>query len=230
VRKTWEFGRPFVLISIFAWAATLADRWVVDKYKGLAEVGFYAVVAGIASKPITIAAGALGTLMRPILYSAASEQNPARLRRAFIAWLLAALLVGIGCFLFCWLGSSLIAWALLSENYRAGAAPLLFWASLGFILFPATQAVEIRLMSLRPHARLILPQAINAVCALTTAFIFVPRYGAVGAAQTRAIGGAVQFALTALGLLFLPPLQSAKPPVPASVPPIDASEATLETP
>jgi O-antigen/teichoic acid export membrane protein len=78
----------------------------------------------------------------------------------------------------------------------------MFWVGVSFGLTCVTQPMEARLASFGNSRRLIPPQLIGAVSTLVLAFFFVPKNGALGAAQARAVACVIQGLATAL-VLFL---------------------------
>ena len=185
IAKTLHYGLPFVSVAILAWAQAQSDKYVLGLLSGKAEVGLYAAAAGIASRPMVMAAGVLSTFMRPVLFTAASAGDAQRERRVFRVWLLAGAVVGVLGGLIFWLGGEWVASIALAKNYRVGAAAVIFWVALGFAMMPVTSALEVKLMASGRTRSLIYTQSLSLAAGLLAMFLLVPGVGALGAAKAR---------------------------------------------
>ena len=53
-KQVWAFALPFTVANIAFWTLTLADRYIVELYRGTYEVGLYAVAGKISSRSILL--------------------------------------------------------------------------------------------------------------------------------------------------------------------------------
>lgn len=205
VRKTLQFGLPFVPITILGWTLLLSDRFVLAKLMGTTEVGLYAAAAALAARPVTLAGSFLATLMRPVLFSAASAGQEKKARNVFAAWLAIATAGAAVIFVLLAAGGDFVAAFLLGAKYRIGAAGVMAWVGLGCGLLAVTQVLEVRLMAHGNTRSLIAPQFVAAATALGLTFLLAPKFGALGAAQARAAAGVVQLVITLFMLWMIKP-------------------------
>jgi O-antigen/teichoic acid export membrane protein len=196
-----SYGLAFAPLSALNWAATLADRYVIGALLGAAAAGLYAAPATIATRGMALGNAALGDLLRPGLFAAASRNDGVASDRLLRFWLLAGVGIGSLAVLVLFLAGDLVARWLLAEEYRASARPILVWTAAGNGLLGLSQALETGLLALNRSSDLIAPMAVGAVVLVVTAWVLVPLNGVVGAAQAATVGFGARTVAVAVLLL-----------------------------
>ncbi|HLX61627.1 MAG TPA: lipopolysaccharide biosynthesis protein [Planctomycetota bacterium] len=214
IRRALHYGLPFAPVSIFGWISGQSDRFLLKGLTGDAEVGLYSAPFALANRPLTTTSAFLSLLLRPVLFTAESENNGRAARRIFLIWFVCALSTGAIVVLAFFLAGPWAARHFLGENYRQDAGEVMFLVALGFALVPATQAIETRLLSFGRTKSLILPQIVGTVSSLAATLYLVPRIGYLGVAKARVIGTALQFVVTASVLLVSTPKITPAPDAP----------------
>lgn len=82
-REMTKYGRPFALWGTVMWAQQSADRWALQSFKSVAEVGQYQALNQLAFQPVFLWAGFAVQLISPIVFSWAGDGTEAqRVNRA----------------------------------------------------------------------------------------------------------------------------------------------------
>lgn len=195
IRRLWQYGWPMAAWFFSASVLDLQDRYVIQHFRGPAEVGLYAVsyslaagIGGLLNIPVSVASG-------PILFQhwAAGQVTEARqlLRRMTSLYLL----FGFGVLgLVHLLGPALFA-ILLGTRFHAGVA-VLTPVLLGRLLWGLSVLGQ-KSLELAERTRLLLLNAVlAAVLNLVLNLLLVPRWGYIAAAYTTTLSFAAYAGLT----------------------------------
>lgn len=148
--EMWGYSWPYVAWALFTWAQQASDRWALQGFGTLEEVGLYAVVFQLSYTPIGMATQMLSSIVAPILFGragdAGDEASNALVHKA--AWQMAWLALAgtafaglIAWLLHTWLFSFLVAEAYQSISY---ALPYLVLAG---GLFSSGQLLSLKILS-----------------------------------------------------------------------------------
>jgi len=189
LREMLAFSAPLVVSGAAVYASGYADRWVVQAWLGLDELGIYAAGYRIASIAAVALAG-FQLAVTPLVYRHYREpQTPAHLKRAFEYFLAVALpLVAL-----------LAAFAPELARLIAGAAfeaahAVVGWLALGIVLANAyvfAPGLALARLTRRIAALNLAAAAVNIALAIG----LVPLAGRLGAALAFAAGAATAAAL-----------------------------------
>jgi O-antigen/teichoic acid export membrane protein len=200
--KAWSYGAPFAPMSLLSWLANLGDRYTLAILLGAEAAGRYIAPFSIASRGMLLTNSALSDLFRPLLFDAENRGDTRAARAAFSRWLISSGAVSLVGVAIVYLAGSLIGRLLLAPEYRAGAAHIMIWISLGYTIAGLTQVVETRLLSLGYSARLLLPMILGATANIAFSVILIRGNGIIGAAQATCASFAVQNLATIGFLLY----------------------------
>ena len=196
-KEVWHYGLPFAPMGLVGWIATIGDRYVLGGVQGVGEVGHYAAVSGVGSRPINFLGTLLNTIMRPVLFSAESSNDKAKAHRVFVGWVLLTTVAGAVLTLTMVLFGSAISRVLFAPAYREGSGRLLAWVALAYSLTAVTQVFENRLYSVGRSAVVLIPQLVGTVASVGFAIILIGLSGTVGAAEGKAAAFCLQCVATA---------------------------------
>lgn len=195
IRKILAYGLPFIPLALVGWVSNVGDRYLLGALTDTSNVGFYAVVYGLASRPFLMASGIFGSFARPILFHAESAGERTKARKIFRLWIAGVTLTGIAGVVAFWLLGKWVVWLFLAREYREGATAILVWVSVGYALIMVVQTVENRLLSMTHSKTLIVPSTLAAIANIILNLVLIPRLGVIGAAQATAGSFAVHLTL-----------------------------------
>ena len=98
------------------------------------------------------------------------------------------------------LAGEVVAWLLLAEDYRRGAAPIFVWVGAAYAVLAMSLPIENRLLATGQSRTLILPKVGGALVNIMVAAVIVPNHAAIGAGLANLAG---QLALLASSTLLL---------------------------
>jgi O-antigen/teichoic acid export membrane protein len=149
-RQIWQFSWPFTVWGLFTWMQQASDRYAIEWFSDVSQVGLYAVVFQLGYTPATLASNALVSFVYPIVYQRvgdATDRNRVTESRRL-------LLILLGVSLAITVAATTAALLLHRQIFMLFAGPdfreysqLLPWTVLAGGLFAAGQIASLRLMS-----------------------------------------------------------------------------------
>ncbi len=150
LQQIWLYSKPFTIWGTFTWMQLASDRWALQTYSSMTEVGQYAVLFQLGYTPIAIVTGLVVNFLGPIMYQRSGDATD-MLRSASVhrlSWqmtqlaLVVTLIVVTSTY---FLHDFLFDW-LVAAQYR-DCSYLLPWVGLAGGLFAAGQTLSLKLMS-----------------------------------------------------------------------------------
>jgi O-antigen/teichoic acid export membrane protein len=156
MRQMWAYSLPFSIFGTFTWLQLASDRWALQTYASVTEVGEYAVLFQLGYTPIALVTGLISNFLGPILYQRSGDAtDPARNANVHrLSWRMTqlALIITVCCFAFTFFMHESLFRLLVATDYRA-VSNLLPWVVLAGGLFAAGQMLALKLMSeMKPTA------------------------------------------------------------------------------
>jgi O-antigen/teichoic acid export membrane protein len=187
-RQMQRFGLPLVPSGLALWVVDLADRFLLLKLKGVAEVGLYSVGVRLSSA-LLILLIALRTAWPAFAYSI-RDDNEAKRAYGFVLTY-----VTYAC---CWLSlalSLLAPWLvrlLATPRFYAGArvVPLLVFGGTAFIAF---NVMSIGIGRAKATQFNWVVTGVAAVVNVALNFVLIPPYGMMGAAAATLVAYVIMF-------------------------------------
>ncbi len=150
VLQIWSFSWPFSAWGIFTWMLLVSDRWALEIFSSMHDVGLFAVLFQLGYTPIVLLTGMLVAFIGPILYQrsgdATDQSRNANVHRIAMFITLSCLVVTLVGLL---LALALHAWLfriLVSADYRS-VSYMFPWALLAGGLFASGQMLALKMMS-----------------------------------------------------------------------------------
>jgi O-antigen/teichoic acid export membrane protein len=209
-----SFGWALPLGYMVQWLLTSGDRYLIEHFRSLKEVGIYAMNYGFWSMPFLMLNGWLEILTRPLLYPSAARQDWDRVKR--ILSFRAALGVGVsllGIVFICFFGERIASW-MLGAKYWGGSKLMLIitfahcFYVLGYSICPA-------FLSAKKTKPILVATCMAAGTNLLLNWFLIPAYGMEGAALSTLLSyciwvasllGAATFTFRSVGAAPLPAL------------------------
>jgi O-antigen/teichoic acid export membrane protein len=209
-----SFGWALPLGYMVQWVLTSGDRYLIEHFRSVKEVGIYAMNYGFWSMPFLMLNGWLEILTRPLLYPSAAKHEWDRVKR--ILSFRAALGVGaslIGILLVYFFGER-IASLMLGREYWSGSKLMLI-ITFAHCLYVLGYSICPFFLSAKKTKPILVATCIAAGTNLLFNWILVPLYGIEGAAFSTLLSycvwvvtliAAAAFTLRTIGQAPLPAL------------------------
>ncbi|KAB2888657.1 MAG: lipopolysaccharide biosynthesis protein [Desulfobulbaceae bacterium] len=86
--RMWSYAWPFSIWGIFTWAQQISDKWALQAFGSLEEVGLYAVIFQLGYTPISLVMQMVMAFLGPILFQRSGSATDEKSNRAvhLIAW------------------------------------------------------------------------------------------------------------------------------------------------
>jgi O-antigen/teichoic acid export membrane protein len=199
-RQMWVYSWPFSLWGIFTWTQQAADRWALQTFSSMQDVGMYAVVYQLGFMPIGLVLGMVMNLLAPILFQrASSAQAHAGDSVHSITWRAAqlGLLATLGVFVLTLALHDLIFKLLVAAEYQK-ISYLLPWMSLAGGLFAAGQMLSLKLLSEMRPATMLAAKILTSILGVVASIAGAYYYGTHGVAFAMVAFSGTFFAWMAL--------------------------------
>jgi O-antigen/teichoic acid export membrane protein len=199
LKELLRLGSPFILSGIAVWVLQVSDRYILEFFRGEAAVGIYHVGYTFANLFNVFMFSPSGLFWSPFFFSYAAERSTKEtkrlLNRSLVYFFLAGgvlyLLISLGCADVLRIFTFLFA---TREGYWQAATLVPLLALGPFLYLLCRQASSALLMAKKPEFTAI-ALAIAAGFNLGLNFIFIPKFGALGAAITTALAYALSLGL-----------------------------------
>jgi O-antigen/teichoic acid export membrane protein len=133
LKEIYRYALPLVPSALVGGIYSLSDRYIVGGFLGLEQLGIFAAVSGLMSRPFIIMCGIIEQSLRPVYFERVVAENGSGegiLRR----WLmLATLICAAGFFLVVSLRSQVVN-ILLAPKYRS-SVDLIPWLATGYACY-----------------------------------------------------------------------------------------------
>lgn len=192
-----RYALPLAPLAVFGWLSGMGDRYIIAGILSLQEVGLYAAVYGLASRPFLMLSTAIEQTLRPVLQNAIADgrkRDIAIVKKQMLIASTACATAGIIAFTFL---KDIAASIFLAEEYRA-AATLIPWIALGYS-FLCIASVYTRFCYAFDATRYVL--VLTTSGSLIGILILIPAalsYGLFGAALAVPMRFAIELILSAL--------------------------------
>lgn len=177
LKKHWKFTKPLMFLAVWSWICNYFDRYVIEAFLGLDEVGIYNANYSLGSKFFSMLNPIFLVLLTPIIYqnNIKSMKKNTILKYAKIYFILGAcLLIAI------FLTTDIIGELLLSESYSDGFY-IIFWIALCFLIMTATFLFETIFYASHKTNVILNSNIISAIANIVFTLLLIPNYGLNGA-------------------------------------------------
>jgi len=195
LKQLLRLGFPYVFSGFAVWILTVSDRYILNQFKGAAEVGIYSLGYSFANIFDTLLTAPSALFWAPFFFSYAAERSAEDTKRLLNKSLIYFLLVGGMLYLIISLGAGDLLRALTflfaakPEYHQATTFVPVLTLGLFFYLL-SRQATNAMLMAKKPEYGAI-AVSIAAAVNLGLNLILIPRFGVWGAAIDAVIAYAL---------------------------------------
>lgn len=191
LRELLKLGFPFIFSSIAIWTITVSDRFILNHFSGIGQVGIYSLGDKFASIFNIILSKPIALFFAPYFFSFASKYNEDEIRSLLNKSLKYFLIIGSFLYLAISLGSTDILKILKNSLGARGeylsAANLIPILTLGPFLYLLSTQAGFALLYIKKPKYSAIASCIAAASNLGLNFILIPKLGAYGAALTTVI-------------------------------------------
>ncbi|MBU2623826.1 MAG: lipopolysaccharide biosynthesis protein [Proteobacteria bacterium] len=195
-KEMWNFSWPISIFGMFTWLQLVSDRWALNLYSTVQDVGLYAVVFLLGYYPMSIVTGVAMQFFAPIFYNRAGDANDS-LRTANVnrlSYYLTGLTLAVtSCaFLLSYLFHMKIFRLFVAKEY-ASVSHLLPWMLLAGGLFAAGQSISLNLQSQMKTRIMMVPKIITALLGVFLNIAGAYLYGTSGIVMAGVLFSASYF-------------------------------------
>lgn len=195
-----KYALPFIPIAILSWILNLSNRYILNSYSSLVDVGIFTAAFAISSRPFIFLSGVIGNFFRPILFEKQSKKEYVKSNHIFNYWILAILAVGIVVLILLFFFGSIISNLFLAKDFRQNSEVLFLLIGSGYLFLAMFQAIENRLMSFEDSRSILYIYIVCSIVHIISNIFLIPTLGSIGAGFAISITFLLQFLL---GYLYL---------------------------
>ena len=184
--KHFKFALPLMFLAIWSWLNSYFDRFVLEHFMTLSDVGIYNANYSLGSKFFLLLYPVFLVLMTPLVYS---NNSIAYKKVIIIKYSKYYFILGILILILVFIFRNIIGAILLSNNYSKGF-DLIFWISIAYLFITASYLFEM-IFYVAHKTKVILLS--NILCAIVSIVInvllvqYIGLYGAVIAVISSAL-------------------------------------------
>lgn len=185
-RPALRFAWPLVFVGLFNWVVHESDRFFLEHFGEISDVGIYSAAYGLMSVPFVLLAAMLIQFMYPIVFASHAADSAVGVRGILRGMLFVTAFIGVVGVGLVWLFPEQIVWLALGEEYRAGAMALLFWIAIGYAALGIAQCFDLSAYGAKKTGDLMLAYGVAASVNVTLNLLWIPELGPEGAAKATA--------------------------------------------
>jgi len=176
-----KYAIPLIPLAIVGWISSLSDRYIIGGLVGLEQVGIYAAVYGLASRPFLMAGVIIELTLRPTYFDAISTGQDILEKKIFNVWLGITIAVcAFGLIAIMFLHSQLED-LLLAKEYR-NTVTLMPWIAFGYSLLVISNVIEKPCYAYKKTKLILYIQTSGAIASIIIGIPLVYYWGLQGAA------------------------------------------------
>lgn len=183
IKKYISFAIPLLFLAIWAWINNYFDRYAIEYFLTIKQVGTYNASYSVGSKFFILLSPIFMILVTPHVYNISRTNLKKKSIKKFAAYYIfisVPILIGI------YFLKNYIGELLLSEKYSEGFH-IIFWIALAFFIVTLTQLFELLFYAKENTKVLMLGNMVAALFNILLNVIWIPRFGIMGAALATCI-------------------------------------------
>lgn len=196
-KQLWAFALPFTIGNIAFWSLSLADRYIVEFFRGSYDVGVYSVATKISARSIQMLVGLFFLVPAPLLSRLWEERGRQATEEALTAFTRAYFLMIIPAVSGLIVVAAPLLRLLADEAYFSGY-PAIWFAALASLGLGLSDLASSGCMVTNRTGLIARNQGVAAGTCLLLNLILVPTFGFIGAALSAAVSFLLLAALQAV--------------------------------
>ena len=189
LKKQLLFTGPLMFLAVWSWINNYFDRYIIEAYLGLGEVGIYNANYSLGSKFFSMLNPVFLVLLTPLVYQNNSLEFKKDAIKKYSIWYF---IFGFFLLAVIYFTTNILGELLLSENYSEGFY-IIFWIAACFLIMTATFLYETIFYAQHSTKVILYGNVLGAVTNILFNLIFIPPYGLNGAAAAMLASVLIRF-------------------------------------
>lgn len=184
------YAWPLIVLAFWSWINSYFDRYLIEYFLTLKDVGIYNANLGLGSKVFIMLNPFFLTLLTPIAFNNeidVKEKKQHIIKYAYVYIMVAFFILFVLGFTYQFIGR-----LLLSKNYNEGNY-IIFWTALAYFLVTFTYLFEVVFYFQKRTKIILLSNIISAISAIVLNVTFIPIFGLQGALIGLVASGLIRF-------------------------------------
>ncbi|MBI5373869.1 MAG: lipopolysaccharide biosynthesis protein [Candidatus Schekmanbacteria bacterium] len=191
VQEIKQYALPLMPLAVLGWISGLSDRYFIGGLIGFEQVGIYAAIYGLISRPFLMLSTIMDYTLRPLYFDAIYKEDKVLEKKTFRYWILFVILACFSGVLVVAIFSDTIVYILLAEKYRSGSQ-LIPWIAIGYSLFVISQVFEKPCYAYKKTNFILAIQITGAIASFCIEIPAIYYFGLIGAAMAIPIYFSIQ--------------------------------------
>lgn len=194
--QIWTYSWPFLAWGIFTWVHQSSDRWALEHFATIQDVGLYTVLFQLGYYPVSVVAGMATQFLAPIFYQRAGDASDSQrnVHVNYLSWRFTGLALAMtgAVFLVALLFHRQIFRIFVARKY-AIVSNLLPWILLSSGIFVAGQSISLNLMSQMKTHTMVMAKIITALVGVILNVAGAYWYGITGVVMASVLFSVTYF-------------------------------------
>ena len=178
----WKYSWPLIPLGMIGWFNGVGDRYIIGILLSLNDVGIYAAIYGLISKPFLITSSVVELIYRPNYQNVVAVGNHIEQSSMFKYWFFLLVSINTILFMIVSFNEELITKLFLGENYHEGSN-LVAWIALGYSLLTISYLFQRKSYAHSKTKHVLINEIVSTLVSVPLIIIFITMYGLVGAAM-----------------------------------------------
>lgn len=188
--KHFQYTAPLMFLAIWSWINNYFDRYIIEAFIGLSEVGIYNANYSVGSKFFSILNPIFLILLTPLVYNNNTDTD---IRKGIIQkYAISYILFGIPLLCLIFYTTDLFGELLLSNNYEQGFY-IIFWIAAAYLIMTATFLYETIFYANNKTHVILYSNILSAIFNITLNILLIPKLGLDGAIVAMLVSVFIRF-------------------------------------
>tara|TARA_R110002020_G_scaffold463122_1_gene683025 strand:+ start:2586 stop:3818 length:1233 start_codon:yes stop_codon:yes gene_type:complete len=191
LKKYLRFGTPLIFLAFWLWINNFFDRYAIEYFMGMKEVGIYNASYAVGSKFFLLLSPIFAVLLTPIVYAVSKKEIK---KKAINKYGVYYFILGIPSLFIIYLIKDYLGNLLLSEAYQDGFN-IIFWIAATYFILTLAQLYELIFYAEQKTKVILSGNIISAILNVILNITLIPTYGIMGAAIASCCGFTIYFVI-----------------------------------
>ena len=189
LKKYFQFAGPLMFLAIWAWINNYFDRYAIEYFLSLEEVGVYNASYGVGSKIFLLVSPIFMVLITPQVYAGVKKEKKKKAIKKYVFYYA---ITAMPILAIVYLLKDFIGILLLSESYKDGF-PIIFWIAMAYFILTLSYLFESLFYSEQKTSVILIANIVSAIVNIIFNIFLIPLYGIMGATFATCLGFMIHF-------------------------------------
>lgn len=190
VNEYFIYSWPLMILAFWNWINSYIDRYMIDYFLSIKDVGIYNANLGLGSKVFLILNPVFLAILNPLIFD--KNISISKKKQKINNFVIFYFLLGISILLFLFFSYKDIGKMLLSELYTDGFS-IIFWSAIAYFIITLSYLYELLFYAENKTRTILMGTIISALFYVIMNIFFIPRFQLFGVVISLILSAVLRF-------------------------------------